>query len=151
MDLLRPAIYNRSFKLDGGYELTMWNTFGIRFRYWWYRSSHDNECYCTDYTVWIDFESLALGNFARCVSLKLSYLWFRLASRHKTFLRLVLFCICPRRNRDWRWRMLKNSTCVKSGTIPIWLYIEKPWAHYPVPRVSGANRRAHERAKFGSK
>ena len=30
---MRPAIYNRSFTLDGGYELTMRNTSGIRFRF----------------------------------------------------------------------------------------------------------------------
>ena len=32
---MRPAIYNRSFKLDGGYELTMPNSYssGIRFRF----------------------------------------------------------------------------------------------------------------------
>lgn len=32
-NLLTPAIYNRSFKLDGGYELTIRNTSGIRFRF----------------------------------------------------------------------------------------------------------------------
>ena len=58
---------------------------------------------------WIWTDDAKYGNFAHCVSLKLSYLWFRLASRHKTFLRTVLFCICPRRNRDWRWRLRERG------------------------------------------
>ena len=128
---MRPAIYNRLFKLDGGYELTMPNSYssGIRFRF---------------------------GGIVRLMIMNvivLTVLFERTLSALHSAILLVVFhensdllplisisiegqnlpCICPLQNRDWRRRMLTNSTCLKAEV--------KAWAHYLVPRVSRANGR----------